>query len=504
MITECIFPTELLYQILGYTSARDVFRWRTVSKQFCAITYEPEMWKALHANAPFMCPPELPLIGSVDRALVRSERLAQSWSQDMCPLRLLSRIEIPFSVPPFQHGTDLIGGRWLIMCTVLCEELVLYDTHPNAEARVVPTVLWEERDNKIKAWYNNRLMCREGRWVAYVLLFTGNPTRSTLLELSWGADSGSSCNSVDLGDIPGDMSIGTEDIIVQPSFDSSRFIYMLLSVPSLVFDTITRTFYEFPTFRIALDQTMTRIGAATHGPHTTLEVTDTHVIVLHHYPSTPTSGLVVVQAFTVPDNQHPAANGNGILHLSHEGSFESQDACFDVIRNSVVDFATGSVNVRLLGRGYRWRHETLPSDMYCVDLTLHSSSVVDVLPMTIKLQSIVQKGDDPSVDARIVEDEYWDISDQGYARGLWIGNYDEPLTCQVAKLSIDATGDRCVAVFGRKVKVGQIGDSVEYTRRFINDVLRVGCGFDGARGKLNYSYPANDLRSRNIVVVDIE
>lgn len=200
MITECVFPTELLYQILGYTSARDVIRWRTVSISSTGPLLRPQVthssfllgFKVLchhlpagnvESSAHFMSPPELSLIGSLDRVHIRSERLAQSWSREMRrPLRLLSRtsIEIPFESYyyfPFQYRNYLIGDRWFIMdkpYTVLCNGLVLYDTHPKAETREV--VLWEERDKKIKAWYYSMATCREGRWVVYGSVLTRKPT----------------------------------------------------------------------------------------------------------------------------------------------------------------------------------------------------------------------------------------------------------------------------------------------------------------------------------------
>jgi hypothetical protein len=291
--SEWILPTELILQILGYTSARDVVRWRTVSlpsvidlpassspvlsslcmqvsKRFRAITYQLNVWKALHANVPFMPPP-----GSLlERALVKSERLAKSWSHQIQQLRVLSVHRIHFDGDlPFDHSIHLVDGRWFIACQSE-RRFVLYDTNDTHSIidkthAAPPIVLWEQND-KIVQWVSSPGAYREGRWVVYVWLqfehsskqwyvfvlcksvapyVLFSTTNSSLLELGWDADSGSSCDTIAL-DIPCNLLSTSFTTIPSIKFKCSRFLY--LRVPQLVFDTITRIFYTIPSFKLAL------------------------------------------------------------------------------------------------------------------------------------------------------------------------------------------------------------------------------------------------------------
>ena len=59
---------------------------------------------------------------------------------------------------------------------------------------------------------------------------------------------------------------------------------------------------------------------------------------------------ILVQAFTVPDDQHPVENGDGEIRLSHVGIHSGDKTVFAVIRNPVVDSITGAISVKLLER----------------------------------------------------------------------------------------------------------------------------------------------------------
>jgi hypothetical protein len=180
-MTLCIFPAELVSHILCYTNPRDIIRWRTVSLPFCllnyefqtssippflqvskwfqAITHDREIWKVLYANASFVRPPgpfPSQSTASLERTLVRSTRLAQSWTTQH--LRAVSHVEIPFdgkATGDFKN-TDLIGGRWFIVCQSR-RRFVLYDTDANVETHE-PLILWEQEEHcrrRIGYWDNS-------------------------------------------------------------------------------------------------------------------------------------------------------------------------------------------------------------------------------------------------------------------------------------------------------------------------------------------------------------
>jgi len=216
-----------------------------VSKWFRTIAHNPEIWKALYANAIFLRPPGPFPTASFERAFVRSARLARSWTTQS--LQAVSRVSVPF----YGYATEdahLVGGRWLLVCEK-DRRFVLYDTNPGAETRA-PQVLWT-KGKRIHAWEKCLAISEEGQWIVYVLMMM--PPGWTLLEFRLDAESGALCETIIL-DVPVSRDdrrlelYGGQKPLVCPPF---------LTIPSqnLVFDTRTRVFYGFPNFRIALDTT---------------------------------------------------------------------------------------------------------------------------------------------------------------------------------------------------------------------------------------------------------
>jgi len=212
---------------------------------------------------------------------------------------------------------------------------------------------------------------------------------------------------------------------------------------------------------------------------------------------------ILVQAFTVPDDQRPVENGKGELRLSHEGIFSSDKSLFGVIRNSTVDPITGAINIRLLERhtlshGFR---------ATCIDLTLDKPSPGVVSPITIDQHCVLVKGEVPTHEYLACCHEDYDISDDGYARGLFArsrhcshGPSDESANFGIVKFTIDATQDRCVAVVSQfsGVEWDSIGLPFKNSSPE-NDIV----SFDGVRGRLSYVIN-KDADGQAIVVVDIE
>jgi len=435
----------------------------------------------------------------------------------MQQLRVLSMRMIHFDGDiQSDRRNHLIDGRWFIACQS-GQRIVLYDTYNTYDAydyhptigktlAAPPTVLWEQ-SNQIVRWFASTGTYREGRWVVYVWVQCAPAMHyCSILELGWDADSGSLCDTIAF-DVPCDPSfeglwadefdhISRVFSSATPCFKSSRFLYLPGDPgPRLVFDTTTRIFYTVPPFQLALNQTRSSIRAVTQEPGYDTKLTNTHVIFLHHYSgedSDTTRKFIVAQAFTVPDDQLPFK----MLRLTHEGVFESQNKLLDidVIRNSVVDSLTGSVNVRLLERS-RW--ERAADDLYCIDLTLHLPSATDVLPMTITRQNVDIQSFIP-VKGTTMNDKYWDISDKGYARCLSRAKYaDRSTPTCLAKLAIDASGDRCMAFYGGELEEGPHSPHNEVCKLFTEYRLCVST-LDGTRGRFYGN------RDRCMFVVDVE
>ena len=134
-----------------------------VSKWFCTLTHDSEIWKALYANAPFLRPPAPFTTVSFERTSIQSARLAQSWTRKR--LQTVSRASVPFD----GHVTNephLVGGRWLVVCQCR-RRFVLYDTKADAETRA-PQVLWEHWKEVI--WGMCLGTPKDGQYVVYVLV----------------------------------------------------------------------------------------------------------------------------------------------------------------------------------------------------------------------------------------------------------------------------------------------------------------------------------------------
>ena len=205
---------------------------------------------------------------------------------------------------------------------------------------------------------------------------------------------------------------------------------------------------------------------------------------------------IVVQAFTVPDDQHSVKDGKGTLYLSHEGVFSSDKNVVAVIRNSVVDPITGAISVKLLERHPERKFYFQLEATDCIDLTLEKSSTDDVSPITIGRHPLLIKGEEPYFDRLGFCYEHLDISDDGYARGVFTYCALSSKNCGLMKVTIDATQDRCVVVLSPYVERDAI----------LFPLLQFSCDrmlVDGVRGRMSY-VQITSADSGVIVVVDIE
>ncbi|KAG6377958.1 hypothetical protein JVT61DRAFT_14752 [Boletus reticuloceps] len=213
-----------------------------------------------------------------------------------------------------------------------------------------------------------------------------NPPRLTLLEMRLNAESGAVCDTV-TWDIP------VSEVDEDPELDNGQALFArsrFISIPhqSLIFDTRTRTFYEFPEFRIALDKARTRFGAR-KVDDVQIVPTNTHIIVYHDYYRLFSDRDSVIQVFTLPDDQCPAENGKRVLRLTHEGIFLSRDAIFAIMRNTAVDTTTGTTTITYLERDPK--HGSFRS--ICINLILEKPSPDNVLPARIKWHHLLLRGE---------------------------------------------------------------------------------------------------------------
>lgn len=145
---------------------------------------------------------------------------------------------------------------------------------------------------------------------------------------------------------------------------------------------------------------------------------------------------VIVQAFTVPRDQHTVESSNGPLRLTHE-VYSSRKMLFAMIRNSVVDLTAARISVKLLHRD--WKYDGPVST--CITLTLDRPSWVSYHPCpstsTVFLSVVTNRSTTTSAFATRTM-IFPTIGMRGAcSRG----------TSGVMKFTIDVTKDPCVVVF---------------------------------------------------------
>ena len=177
------FQHSILLRLSGYcpvASGKSVFRWPIgefhshthfwqVSKWFRAITYEGALWRSLYTHAPFPRPPgpsPSQSQASLERTLLKSARLAQSWTTR--PMREVSSLRIKLEEPLAHTPMKLISGRWLIGCQG-ARRFVLHDVDPSSKTHV-RQVLWEQEQPAVSSWDVHSMSHVAGQSVVYVLL----------------------------------------------------------------------------------------------------------------------------------------------------------------------------------------------------------------------------------------------------------------------------------------------------------------------------------------------
>ena len=222
----------------------------------------------MYTNAPFVRPPgpfPSQSTASLERALVRSARLAQSWTTQS--LRIMSHVVVPYYGQPPRDIDDvvLVCGRWFTVCQSK-RRIVLYDVNRKPKKRV-PQVLWETQ-RRIHRWTSCSVTSEDGNLIIYVMLceqyserpkwyvsilslspgtsHTPNPDRK-FIEFRINGESGLLCDTIPIN-VPGRGFLGTPDIVGNLKQSPFLFVEPLY----MVFDTRTRLLHEFPEFRIAM------------------------------------------------------------------------------------------------------------------------------------------------------------------------------------------------------------------------------------------------------------
>ncbi|KAF8838228.1 hypothetical protein BDN67DRAFT_107343 [Paxillus ammoniavirescens] len=448
---QAVFPVEVICQILGFLSPREIVRLRTVSKQFRDITYDPAIWKSVYANARLPRPPgPFPSQSTqfLEHTLLQSDRLAQTWTS--CPVQVISWTLGPKL--PSQLKWNVLDGRWLVWretTQFLCHDL---DTGSR------------------QILYGRRV---------YIALNGTQPDQGGLpihKMLEFEVDDSCSLSapvSMDIPFFPGDLP-RPRPLAISAQWPFVCIFDLAWESRTVVWDMRTRTFYALPPFNSALEK-----GPVTALPE--LILSKTHIIALYHCHDSPVF-TSIFQAFVVPDLPPSSDNGIRELCLTHEASIHHVLRGAHLMRNSVFDPVTGATSLRLLAWHFTPGHY---AQYTCIDLTLPGPELPpgDPLPMSVDMQDLFTTD--------MVCNCLTMSSDDGHLRGFACG-LRAP---HVWKFSVDASKERCVAVLGERCSLASIG--------FFNSALRR-CQLDAVRGRLCFIKSGDRDRCDNVVAVDLK
>ncbi|KAF8555899.1 hypothetical protein OG21DRAFT_1495922 [Imleria badia] len=419
----------------------DVVRWRAVSRWFCAITYDASIWRCLYTNSCLPRPPgPFPFQSTtyLEKALLRTERLTQSWMTQ--PMRDVSHVELLIEQNP-RGRIELLGGRFLVGCES-ASRFVLHDIDADAEPHAHrKQVIWEQEE-PVLAWAASSMTTLDGRFVVYVLLSDEklDIPRWRLLEFCFNGESVKPC-AVDVFEVP--TSRFEPYCVVLQKSEKSPFLHF--PECKLVFDTRTRIFYEFPKFHFELDERWHKDGSKSHfnvsRTPEDIVLTSTHIIALYNFFLPPFPGITtLLQAFTA--DRSFVRNGKGVLRRSHEGFSDHHFNQVALLRNSIVDPVTESTNVRML----ECVHFDRGLHVLWGDLTLPKPSGDAVLPITIAIHEKVEK---PKTEKFYGHGglQSFGCSDAGLLKGFYRANPPQDPLC-LMKFAVDVSQDECTLAVG--------------------------------------------------------
>jgi len=332
----------------------------------------------------------------------------------------------------------------------------------------------------------------EGQCVVYVLT-RSSPIASEwkLLEFRLNDESGELVDSVVM-DGPADTDFhpfGRQKMCTR----KSPFLY-IPTAPGLVFDTRTRLFYEFPEYRVALDETPEYNGHVTYRTIAQIALTNTYIICLNHYRPSGSNHHTVVQVFTLPPDGSSVKNGNRVLCLTHEGVVKVFHPSNVEVLNPLVDPVTGATRLSLLD------YTASPGKFQVtrVDLTLPEPRANGVSPMVVEMQHYKFPNEGQPTSGYETCSQYVDVSEEGEVRGFYRGILprrpsEEYENDHIMKFTIDTRQDEWVVDCGELVPA-------EWSHLGVTR-LNENIMFDGMRGKICFGDPEYD---RSMFVVDIE
>ncbi|KAF8554421.1 hypothetical protein OG21DRAFT_1497068 [Imleria badia] len=470
-------PVELIQHILSFLNPCEVVRLRQVSKRIRDITHNSGLWREIYANVRLLRPlgpVSSESTQSLERDLVRSELVAKTWTSQ--PLKQHSRALTTWRREKITSWT-VVFGRWCIFRQgkiFRCHDIETDTRHFLYDATADPEFRFMVRATATGV---------TGKRV-YLLLVdrTYLPKFIKLVEFSVDNDSFSEPEIINWFHLESHLLnswLMTDDI-----HGSAPFLVVQRSQPCMVLDLHTRCLYKLPVPKHTIDlanELQSSLPEYERKLFTQVVLTRTHVMAVHVYGR---SSHGLVRAFVVPESAIlPDRTEFGELRLTHklEVAIPTYYPMFSLLRNSIVDPVTGSVNIKLLRVTPNTQIGGGQKDMSCLDLTLPGPiSTNDVLLISIRSQHLLESA---------CTSVWYTASDDGYIRGLLLTESGPSifLDTSVRKFSIDASKEECIMA---------VSDSCPHDwPEAPGNVV-----FDGARGRIHYFQLGNEVK---VVKVDL-
>ncbi|KAF8554425.1 hypothetical protein OG21DRAFT_1095400 [Imleria badia] len=461
-------PVEMIQHIFSFLTSCEVVRLRQVSKKFRDITHNRALWRVIYANARLLLPRgPFPWQSTqyLERTLLESELISKTWTSQ--PLKQLSRTSTSWKL---EQGRgilwSMVFGRW---CIFLHGETIKYrDIDTNTYH-----FLYDGTAHPGFQFTAGAAAGINGKHV-YLLLADRHNQLIKLLKFCVDNDSFSEPEVMDW------THNGTRRLRVRlwPSthdvHNSAPFLVVGQHERPMVLDLLLCCLYSLPE-KLPSDlanelQLSPTIPQLWNNSSTQVILTRSHVVAVHVYGWS-SDMHVLFRAFVVPDLAALLdRNGVGELRLTHEVAIPTALPSFTLLRNSIIDPVTGSVNIRFLQVTPNIQNYGDHKDMWCLDLTLPKPvSATDVLPISIRSQ-------------HLFESRWTSVrctaSDDGYVRGLLLTHQGPPPYDYIAdrKFSIDASGEECTAAISDS---SQCPVNLPRSQHIVT--------FDGRRGQIHYS-----------------
>ncbi|KAH7929539.1 hypothetical protein BV22DRAFT_120589 [Leucogyrophana mollusca] len=351
-------PIEIVHYIISFLSMRDIVRLRQVSKTFCELSHDRDIWSHAYRTAESVRPPgPFPRQTSevLESLLVTNAKVERNL---FAPKPVCSKRRI--DIYPEDRLPHLILGRWLLftnlqLASVRCYDL---DTSNFANHAVIHSFRGELR-------YLSCVSCTgiEGRPLAFaVALIYYYPSEEYFIEI-FRIETDTESTPPAFRQV---LTIGCHKPVIHQVAIGPRLLVVLghdesenIYSQTWVMDTQTNQQYHLPPLLYK------KLADSFNTQEMTLQWSipcSTHLLLSVSAFANRSGWQSYIEAFDIPPvSDALIATEPATLRKSHEGHLSDIDLrCSTLLSDSKVDSSTGELLIALSGLEYRSDHPRVP------------------------------------------------------------------------------------------------------------------------------------------------